>query len=337
MKGAYFSEIKKVEIKEDLPQPEINSDEVLIRVKKCGICGSDIGSYLTGALESQRIILGHEFSGEIIELGEKVKKLKVGERVTANPNVPCLDCYYCNHGLENMCIFHTIGITHNGALAEFVKVRADRIHKLPDSISFEEATLIEPLSNGVQAVRTSGLKVGDNAAVFGAGPIGLMTIQVLKAAGASYIYVIEPIEVKQKIALKLGADEVFDPKRWSKIIKLTNKVGPNYVFDCVGLPETIMTSMQLVKRGGTIIIIGIHPQTFELKGFLQFMTKNLTMKGMYLTDQESFNTAIRLIEQKKVDVLPLITKIITLDDVPEEMEKLSKGLHEDIKVLVDIQ
>jgi threonine dehydrogenase-like Zn-dependent dehydrogenase len=337
MKGAYFSEVKKVEIREDLPKPEINPNEVLIRVKKCGICGSDIGSYLTGAMESQRIILGHEFSGEIVELGEKVKKLKVDDRVTANPNVPCLDCYYCNHGLENMCIFHTIGVTHDGALAEFIKVRADRIHKLPDSVSFEEAALVEPLSNGVQAVRTSGLKVGDSAAVFGAGPIGLMTIQSLKATGTSYIYAIEPIETKQKIALELGADEVFDPKRWGKIIKLTNKIGPDYVFDCVGLPETIMTSMQLVKMGGTIIIIGMHPETFEIKGFLQFMTKNLTMKGMYLADQESFSTAIRLIEQKKVNVLPLITKRIPLDNVPEEIENLSKGLHDDIKVLVNIQ
>ncbi|MFX1357440.1 MAG: zinc-binding dehydrogenase [Promethearchaeota archaeon] len=336
MKGAYFSEVRKVIIREDLPNPEIGPDEVLIKVQKCGICGSDIGSYLTGAMESQQIILGHEFSGEIVELGEKVKKLKVGDRVTANPNVPCLDCYYCNHGLENMCIFYTIGVTHDGALAEFLKVRADRIHKLPDSVSFEEAALVEPLSNGVQAVRMSGLKVGDNAAVFGAGPIGLMTIQALKAAGASYIYVIEPIEAKQKIALKLGADEVFDPKRWSKIIKLTNKIGPDYVFDCVGIPETIMTSMQLVKMGGTIIIIGMHPETFEMKGFLQFMTKNLTMKGMYLVDQESFSTAIRLIEQNKVEVMPLVTKTITLNDVPEEIENLAKGLHDDIKILVDI-
>jgi len=164
-----------------------------------------------------------------------------------------------------------------------------------------------------------------------------VTILALKAAGASYIYVIEPIEAKQKMALELGADEVFDPKRWSKIIKLTNKIGPDYVFDCVGIPETIMTSMQLVKMGGTIIIIGMHPETFEMKGFLQFMTKNLTMKGMYLVDQESFSTAIRLIEQKKVDVLPLITKRITLDAVPEEIENLSKGLHDDIKILVDIQ
>ncbi|MFW9937103.1 MAG: zinc-binding dehydrogenase [Candidatus Thorarchaeota archaeon] len=336
MRGAYFSEVRKVVIREDLPKPEIEPDEVLIKVKKCGICGSDIGSYLTGAMESQQIILGHEFSGEIVEFGVKVKKLKVGDRVTANPNVPCLDCYYCNHGLENMCIFYTIGVTHDGALAEFLKVRADRIHKLPDSVSFEEAALVEPLSNGVQAVRMSGLKVGDNAAVFGAGPIGLMTVQALKAAGASYIYVIEPIEAKQKIALKLGADEVFDPKRWSKIIKITNKIGPDYVFDCVGIPETIMTSMQLVKMGGTIIIIGMHPETFEMKGFLQFMTKNLTMKGMYLVDQEAFSIAIRLIEQKKVDVMSLVTKTITLNDVPEEIENLAKGLHDDIKILVDI-
>jgi threonine dehydrogenase-like Zn-dependent dehydrogenase len=336
MKGAYFSGVRKVEIREDLPKPEINPDEVLIRVKKCGICGSDIGSYLTGAMESQRIILGHEFSGEIVEVGDKVKKLKIGDRVTANNNIPCLDCYYCNHGLENMCVHYTIGVTHDGAFAEFVKVRADRIHNLPDSVSFEEAALIEPLSNGVQAVRKSGLKIGENAAVFGAGPIGLMTIQALKAAGASYIYVIEPIESKQKMALKLGADGVFNSKGWSKIIKLTNKIGPDYVFDCVGLPETIMTSMQLIKMGGTIIIIGMHPEAFEMKGFLQFMTKNLTMKGMYLVDQESFSTAIRLIEQKKADVVSLITKRITLDAVPEEMENLSKGLHDDIKVLVDL-
>ena len=99
MRGAYFSEVHKIDIKDDLPKPEISEDEVLIRIKNCGICGSDVGSYLTGAMESQQIILGHEFSGEIAEIGDKVKKMKIGDRVTANPNVPCLDCYYCRHGL----------------------------------------------------------------------------------------------------------------------------------------------------------------------------------------------------------------------------------------------
>lgn len=337
MKGAYFTEVHKVELLNDLPKPTIGSDEVLIKVKKCGICGSDIGSFLTGAMESQQIILGHEFSGEIVELGEKVKKLKIGDRVTVNPNIPCLDCYWCNQGLETMCIFHTIGVTHNGALAEFVNVRADRVHILPNELSFEEGAMVEPLSNGVHAVKISGFRIGNNAAVFGAGTIGLMTILALKAAGASKIYVIEPVESKQKKALELGADEVFDPKRWSKIIKLTDKVGPEYVFDCVGLPETIMTSMQLARMGGIIVIIGMHPEPYEMKGFLQFMTKNLTMKGMYLVDQDSFKTAIRLIEQKRVDVLPIITKRIKFNEVSNAFENLSNHIHEDIKIMVDIE
>jgi len=337
MKGAYFTEVHKVDLLNDLPKPTIGSDEVLIKVKKCGICGSDIGSYLTGAMESQQIILGHEFSGEIVELGEKVKKLKIGDRVTVNPNIPCLDCYWCNQGLETMCIFHTIGVTHNGALAEFINVRADRVHILPNELSFEEGAMVEPLSNGVHAVKVSGFRIGNTAAIFGAGTIGLMTILSLKAAGASKIYVIEPVESKQKKALELGADAVFDPKRWSKIIKLTDKLGPEYVFDCVGLPETILTSMQLARMGGMIMIIGMHPEPYEMKGFLQFMTKNLTMKGMYLVDQASFKTAIRLIEQKKVDVIPIITKRIKLNEVSEAFENLSNHIHEDIKIMVDIE
>jgi threonine dehydrogenase-like Zn-dependent dehydrogenase len=337
MKGAYFSEVHKIEIRDGFPKPEISDDEVLIKIKNCGICGSDIGSYLTGAMESQKIILGHEFSGEIAEIGDKVKRMKIGTRITVNPNVPCLECYYCRHGLENMCIFYTIGVTHDGALTEFVKVRADRVHKLPDSVSFEEGALVEPLSNGVQAVRNSGFKIGDTAAVFGAGPIGLMTIQVLNAAGASKIYVIEPIEAKQQLALKMGADKAFGPNLWGKIIKLTNKIGPDFVYDCVGIPETIMNSMQLVRMGGTIIIVGMHPEPFEMKGFLQFLSKNITMKGMYLVDQESYSTALRLIEQKKVDVLPLITKRIKLGEVPAAIEDLSKGLHDDIKIMVEIE
>lgn len=336
MKGAYFTSVRKVEIREDLQKPTIEPDEVLIKIKNCGICGSDIGSYLTGAMESQQIILGHEFSGEIVEIGEEVKKWKLGDRVTANPNIPCLSCYWCDHGLETKCILQTIGITHDGALTEFLKVRADRLHRLPDSLSYEEGAMIEPLSNAIQALRSSGFRVGDTVAVFGSGPIGMMTIQALKAAGASNIFVIEPVEAKQKLALKLGADHAFDSKKWGKIIRLTDKIGPDFVFDCVGLPVTLMNSMQLVKMGGTIMIIGMHPESFEMKGFLQMTTKNITMKGMYLVDQESFRAAIKLIEKKLVDVQSIITKRIKLDDVPKAFEELASGLHDEIKVLVEI-
>ena len=225
--------------------------------------------------------------------------MKIGDRVTANPNIPCLDCDFCAKGLEVMCILNTIGVSRNGALAEYINVRADRVHLLPESITYEEGAIIEPISNAVQAVKLSGFIIGKTAAVLGAGTIGLMTLQVLKAAGASAVYVIEPVESRQKLALDLGAEQVFEPKRWSKIIKLTEKQGPDFIFDCVGLPETIMTSMQLVKRGGTVMIIGMHTQPFEMKGFLQLMSKNITMKGMFLADQDSFLTSIDLLERKK--------------------------------------
>jgi L-iditol 2-dehydrogenase/galactitol-1-phosphate 5-dehydrogenase len=336
LKGIYFTQVKKVEFREDLPKPQVQGDEVLINVKICGICGSDIESFLTGALESQQIILGHEFSGEIVELGDRVKKLKLGDRVTANPNVPCLECNYCRAGLEILCIHNTIGITHNGALAEYVKIRSDRIHKLPESVSFEEAAMAEPVSNAVQAIKSSGFKIGDNAAVFGAGPIGLLVIQVLKKAGASNVYVIEPVESKHKLALELGANEVFTPDKWSRIIKLTNKIGPDFIFDCVALPETLITSLQLVRRGGLIMIVGIHSEPFEMRGILQLMLKNITIKGMYLVDQDSFKTALSLLEQKEVNINSIITKKVKLDQVPEAFDKLSKGLHSDLKIQVEI-
>ncbi|MFX1235018.1 MAG: zinc-binding dehydrogenase [Promethearchaeota archaeon] len=337
MKGIYFTQINKVELKDDLPKPQIQADEVLIKVKICGICGSDIGSFLTGALESQQIILGHEFSGEIVELGERVKKLKLGDRVTANPNIPCLECNYCRAGLEFLCIHNTIGITLNGALAEYVKIRSDRIHKLPNSVSFEEAAMVEPISNAVQAVKISGFKIGDNAAVFGAGPVGLLVIQVLKKAGASNIYVIEPVESKHKLALEFGADQVFPPDKWSRILKLTDKIGPDFIFDCVALPETIITSLQLVKRGGLIMVIGIHSEPFEMRGILQLMSKNITIKGMYLADQDSFRTALKLLEQKEIEIDSIITKKIKLDQVPETFKNLSIGLHNDLKIQVEIK
>ena len=333
----FYAKAREIEIKDDLPKPVIEPDEVLIKVKFCGICGSDVGSYSALGMCLPQIILGHEFSGVIAEVGEKVKKLKIGDRVTANPNIPCLNCDFCAKGLEVMCILSTIGVSRDGALAEYVNVRADRVHIIPESITLEEGAMIEPISNAVQAVKLSDFMVGKNAAVLGAGTIGLMTIQVLKAAGASAVYVIEPVESRQKLALELGAEQVFEPKRWSKIIKLTDKLGPDFVYDCAGLPETIINSMQLVKRGGTIMVIGMHPQPFEMKGFLQLLAKNLTMKGMFLADQDSFLTSIDLLEKKKVNVKPLITKLIKIDDVPEMFETLVNPPHDEIKVLVEME
>jgi 2-desacetyl-2-hydroxyethyl bacteriochlorophyllide A dehydrogenase len=336
MRGIFYEKPGQLYLRDDLPDPQINENEALIKVKNCGICGSDVSSYKMGGMSSQQIILGHEFSGKIVEIGNKVQNVKIGDRVTANPNIPCLECYYCKQGLETMCVHNTKGVTFDGALAEYISVRADRIHILPDSISFEEGALIEPLSNAVYAVKTAHFRLGNNAVLFGGGTIGLMVTQVLKSAGASYIYIVEPIESKRKLALELGADYIFEPKKQKRIFRMTDKIGVDYIFDCVGIPNTIIDSLSLVKRGGVIMVIGMYIEPFEIKGWLQLTSKNLTLKGMYLADQNSFRTAIRLIEQKKVNVKKLITKKVTLEAVPEIYTHLSSGIHEDVKVIVKL-
>ncbi|MFW9865532.1 MAG: zinc-binding dehydrogenase [Candidatus Thorarchaeota archaeon] len=337
MKGIVFEGKQKISIKTDLPRPEINHDEILIKVRKVGICGTDVGSYISGGPYFPGIIIGHEFSGEIIEIGESVKKLKIGDRVTINPQIPCHECYYCIHNQENMCKLqnYSLGVTENGAMRDFINVKAERVHKLPDNVSYEMAATVEPLSVAIYAVQESGFKVGDNAAVIGAGPIGLFVIQVLRVSGAKNIFVIEPVESKQKIALELGANKVYDPKNWAKIGRLTDRLGPEHIYDCVGLSSTLTTSLSLIKKGGVITLIGIHESTVNLNNVLFLTTNNITIRGIYGYNHDIFKTAISLLEQNKIEVKPIITNQIKVDEVPQMFEKLSNTLHEELKVIVN--
>jgi 2-desacetyl-2-hydroxyethyl bacteriochlorophyllide A dehydrogenase len=284
------------------------------------------------------IILGHELSGEIVEIGTNVKGFKPGNRVTVNPNVPCGECYWCKRYKENMCILSnsSIGTTQDGGMAEFVAVRADHVHLIPDEMSFIEGACVEPLSNCIYAVRESGFKVGENATVFGAGTIGLMTIQALKATGASQIFAIEPVEFKQKKALELGASKSLDPKQYNKVSRYTDRIGPDHIFDCVGIPDTIMSSINLIKRGGNITLIGIHVEPFEMKGWMQLPLKNINLRGVFSFTPEVFQASLNLIANKKVNAKAIVTKIIKLDEVPEMFEELANPRHKEIKVLVEI-
>lgn len=336
MKGVFYEGVGKIVVRDNFPKPTIKPDEVLIKVKYCGICGSGVESFKHKGMFSPGIILGHEFSGDIVEIGSNVKTLKVGNRVTANPSLPCYNCYWCKRNQENMCKIHnnTLGTFANGAMAEYINVKADKIHVLPDSISYEEGAMIEPLSVGIYAVQESGIKMGESAAVYGAGTIGLMTINALKAVGAN-IFVLEPLESKHKLSLELGADYVFKPKDWKKIHRLTERRGPDHVFDCVGIGETISSSIDLVRYGGHITLVGMNPEPFEIKNFYGIASGNRMLRGIYGYLDDTYKTAINLLDKKKVNVKSLITKIIEMNDVPEMFEILSKP-HDEIKVLVEI-
>ena len=338
MKVAIFEGKEKITIKDGV-KPEIKSDEVLIQVKKVAICGSDVGSYESGGPYLPGKIIGHEFSGVLVEIGENVKKLKEGMKVTVNPQIPCYECYYCLHDQENMCKLQNFayGTTENGAMREFINVKAERVHILPDNVTYEEGATVEPLSVAVYAVQQSGFQLGQNVAVIGAGPIGLMIIQVLRSAGANKIYVLEPVESKQKIAMELGADKAFLPKAWNKIVRLTDRLGPDHVYDCVGLSSTFTTALQLIKKGGNITLIGIHASTLEINNILLMATNNISVRGVYGYNQDIYKTAINLYAQKKIRVDPMITNRIRLEQVPEMFKVLANPPHEELKVIVDFE
>jgi threonine dehydrogenase-like Zn-dependent dehydrogenase len=337
MKAAVFKGKENIVIEDGFEKPTIQPEEVLIKVKKVGICGSDVGSYESGGPYLPEKIIGHEFSGEIIEIGERVKKIKVGARVTVNPQIPCYECYYCLHNLENMCKLqnYSYGTTEHGAMREYINLKAERIHILPDNVTYDEGATVEPLSVAIYAVEESGFKLGQDAAVIGAGPIGLMIIQVLRSAGANKIFVIEPVESKQKIALELGADKVFEPKKFNKIVRLTDKLGPEHVYDCVGLSETFSTSLQLVRKGGHITLIGMHSNKLEINNILLMTTNNVSVRGVYGYNHDIFKKAINLYAQKKIKIDSLITKHIKLEDVPEMFRLLGHPPHDELKVIVD--
>ena len=336
MKAAVFKEKENIVI-EEREKPMIEPDEVLIKVKQVGICGSDVVSYETGGPYFPNTIIGHEFSGELVQIGENVKKLKEGMRVTVNPQIPCHECYFCLHGQENMCKLQNFayGTTGDGAMREYINVKAERIHILPENVSYEEGATIEPLSVAIYAVEQSGLRLGQDAAVIGAGPIGIMIIQVLRNAGANKIYVLEPVESKQQIALEVGADKVFDPKAWNKVVRLTDKLGPEHVYDCVGKSTTFITALQLVKKGGYITLIGMHESKFEINNIWNMCTNNITVRGVYGYNHDIFKKAINLFDQKKIKIDSLITKHIKLEDVPDMFQILGHPPHEELKVIVD--
>ncbi|MFW9783579.1 MAG: zinc-binding dehydrogenase, partial [Candidatus Heimdallarchaeota archaeon] len=226
-----------------------------------------------------------------------------------NPQIPCGECYYCIRYQENMCKLqnYSLGITEDGGMCDFINVKAERIHTLPDNVSLEHGAIVEPLSIALSAVYESKFKIGDIATVIGAGPIGLFLIQVLKATGARKIFVIEPVESKQRKAIELGAEKAFKPDNFGKIRRFTDKLGPDHIYDCVGLSSTVSNALSLIKKGGCITLIGMHSSSFTINNILLLTTNNITLKGVYGYNQDIFKTAISLLEHGKIDVDPIIT------------------------------
>ncbi|QYY42158.1 2,3-butanediol dehydrogenase [Aneurinibacillus thermoaerophilus] len=347
MKAARWYGVKDVRV-EEIPEQQVKPGMVKIRVEWCGICGTDLHEYLAGPIflpskephpltnEKVPLVLGHEFAGEIVEIGESVTKFKVGDRVAVEPILNCGECGACRSGIYNLCEklgFHGLA-GGGGGFSEYTVVKENMVHKLPDQMSYEQGAMVEPAAVAVHAIRQSKLQVGDKVAVFGAGPIGLLTIQAAKAAGASQIIAVELSEERREFAQKVGADIVLDPKSVDvvKEIQTLTNGGVDVSFEVAGVERVLNQAIESAKFDGQIIIVSVWEKAATILPN-SLVLKEREMKGI-LGYRDIFPEVIQLIANGSIKAEELITKKINIDHIIEEgFETLVKEKSH-VKILV---
>lgn len=314
----------------DTEIPPLKPGWVLIKVEACGICGSDVHG-MDGSTGRRRppVIMGHEASGTISELGKNVYNWKIGDRVTFDSTISCSECFYCQRGDINLCDNRRVlGVScdeyrQNGAFAEFVAVPAHILYAIPENISFEQAAMIEAVSVAVHAAAISSVNANDTAVVIGCGMIGLLGIQALKAAGCRKVIAIDQVNEKLNLALELGASLTLnstDPNIIQKIQSETNNRGADLVLEVVGIEPTVNLAIDCARKGGTVTLIGnLAP---EVKLPLQkVVTRQLKLQGSCASAGE-YPLCLELIASGKIKVDRLISKVVPLEEGNEWFHRL---------------
>lgn len=336
MLGAQYKGKKIIEMTE-LPKPIPNEHEVLVKVKYAGICGSDLEAYKTG-LYPAHVVLGHEIMGYVEELGPGVKKWKAGDRITVFPTINCEKCWYCQQGLSNICMYEdAIGIGANGGFAEYVLVSDHHLVALPDSIPDKYGTVYDQIATCLLAIRESNFVAGESTAVLGLGTMGQFMMQVLKLAGARSVVVVEKNEHRLEIAKQFKPDIALSKLSLAKIKRSNKKgvAGLDFVFECSGVPILVNAAIDVVRKGGTIVQVGLWDKPVEIN-LLKYVMNQIRIQGVYGYLRDDFEFAVELVAKKLINPEPIVTKIIPLNDIVEKgFEEAIKPNTEQIKILVE--
>ncbi len=326
------------------PKPKPGPGEVLVRVHRVGICGSDVHYYTHGRIGSfvveKPIVLGHETAGIIEAVGSGVSASRVGERVAIEPGVPDRTCEWCRAGRYNLCpnVAFLATPPYDGSFADYLVTPSDFAFALPENVSLDEGALVEPLSVGVYAVRRSGLLAGQTVAVVGAGPIGLVTQQVARAAGAGRIVAIDRESARLATAKELGATDVIDastadPER--ALMALTGGRGVDVVFEAAGSPATCALAVKLAVRGGTVVNIGLPPEDMFPYPLVSAMAREVDVKTIFRY-ANVYPAAIALIASGRVDVKRLVTHRFTLERAEAALQLADSRADGVIKAMVEV-
>lgn len=318
----------------DIKQPI--QEQALIRVKACGVCPTDVRSYTGLRQGGYPRTLGHEWVGEIIELGSDFQGFKIGDRVSADWRVVCGKCYYCRKGIFNYCQ-KTQNEKVRGGFAEYGVAIASNLRRIPDHISYEEATFAEPLACCINGSRNTNISFGDDVVIIGSGPIGMLHIQLAKHQGARVI-VSDPIDSRLEMAKELGADDIINPNRdkvIKKVMDITDGRGANAVIVAVGTPETAKLGIEIAGICGYVnFFAGTYPPGEVALDPNLVHYKQLVLTGSHDFTPDDFTMALKLIEFGIVKVKPIISHIFKLDEIATAFETVAdrKGLKVVVKM-----
>ncbi len=318
---------------EELPAPTPGPGEVLLRVEAVGVCGSDAHYFLEGrigdAIVSEPLILGHEFSAQVAELGPqahsgRVDGLEIGQLVAVEPGISCGRCEPCRHGHPNLCphVRYCGTPPIDGVFAEYAVMPAENCYPLPQGFSPAEGALLEPLGIAVHSVDLAHLKAGQTVAVLGAGPIGLLIAAVARAAGAGEIFVTEPLAYRRQFALDYVADAALDPGDTdvaAEILRLTGGRGVDVAFEAAGAADTSQQAVDVACIGGKVILVGIPSDDRMAIKVSTARHKGLVLKPVFRM-KHTYSRAIRLVQTGMVDVKPLATHLFPLERIGEAFE-----------------
>jgi L-iditol 2-dehydrogenase len=328
MKALLLSQYKHLEIA-DLPDPTPGRGEVLVSVAACGICGSDVHGYDgSSGRRIPPIVMGHEAAGTIAALGDGVSGFAEGDRVTFDSTIFCGVCNHCRRGDVNLCDHRQVlGVScaefrRAGAFAEYVAVPSRILYRLPENLSFTEAAMLEAVSVALHGVSLAEVSADSAALVLGAGMIGLLTLQALRAAGCSRIYVVDLDKTRLQLAQDVGATAVLSPEvdLVEQIMQLTGGAGVDIAIEAVGRNETVKASIESVRKGGTVVLVGnISPEvTLPLQ---KVVTRQIRLQGSCASAGE-YPRAIELLASGAIQVKPFITAVAPLEEGPRWFERL---------------
>ncbi len=322
------------------PVPQPGPGQALLRIRYIGVCGSDVHVYHgKHPYTSYPVVQGHEVSATVEALGESVAGFSVGQKVVVQPQVSCGECYMCRHGDYHICEnLKVMGFQTGGMAQEYFAVDADKLIPLPDALSLPDAALIEPVAVGVHAVRRFGDVRGKKLLVLGAGPIGNLTAQSARAAGAASVMITDLSDLRLQKAAECGIGIPVNPAKEElreAVARHFGPDGPDGIFECIGIQPTMDQAVSLARKGTTIMVVGVFGDKPRVDlGLVQ--DRELTLRGTLMYKREDFDDAIRHVARGSILVSPLISQHFAFTDYLRAYEYIQTSGDRALKILIDI-